>query len=353
MNENVDLRLFTAAQIRDWLYHGTQYAGLTERLIDKQRAYAILTNPYVTDDMSLISALFVNDELGAYTYVFPDLMERPADRLIYWNTTLYVAPKYEGRGYAFIVIAQICELYGADYFDLDAAKASVENLKYQGLKVVYIQNFLFKNKKIYRDSLKGKMAYMLYLLRRGNTHRSGLLKEIKSHGYKLQYTKYVDDELYFFIKEHSGSDVFLRKKDTFNWILQSPFMLESPIKERCVKKCAFSSIIKEFRLYGVEVKEKGETVGFIILRSTPDEWAVKYLYYDPSSYKSVFYAVMEHLLAYPKRYFFTSDQKLHDFVAKYNLFDQDTIYEKSFAYPENFCYDNGFHIQAGEGDNIT
>lgn len=354
MSDKVDLRLFTAAQIRDWLYHGTHYAGLSEHLIDKQRAFAILANPYVEDEMSLISALYVNDRLGAYTYVFPDLMEKPCERLIYWNTTLYVDPVYEGRGYAYIVIAQICELYGADYFDLDAAKASVENLKYQGLNVEYLHNYLFTNKNIHLNSPKGVISYVSNAINRlRKSRKNRLLMDISNSRYSLQYTSYVDDEMYEFIKTHSSKDVFLRKKETFNWILQYPFLLESPLRGRCREDCKFSSNIKEFKLYGVVVREDDKMVGFVILRSTPDEWAVKYLYYDSTDSKSVFLAIAEHLINYPKRRFFTTDEDLHDFVVGYNLYDHDSLYERSFAFPVSFDYDKGLNIQAGDGDNIT
>ena len=103
MKEAVDLKLYTVDQVRAWLVHNEDIAGLTERLIDKTRANALVTNPYVRDDMAIISAIFVNGTVAAYTYVFPDLMERPNNRLIFWNTTLYVNPKYEGRGYAYCV----------------------------------------------------------------------------------------------------------------------------------------------------------------------------------------------------------------------------------------------------------
>lgn len=354
MSDNVKLRLFTAAQIRDWLFHGTCYAGLSEYLIDKQRAFAILANPYVEDDMSLISALFVNDRLGAYTYVFPDLLEKPNNRMIYWNSTLYVDPKYEGRGYAYIVIAQMCELYGADYFDLDAAEASVENLKYQGLHIEYVPNYLLSNKNIHRNGLKGELSYLSNkLIKLINNRKNELSIGIANSRYTIQYTSYIDDEIYAFVKSHSSRDVFLRRKDTFNWILQYPFLLESPLEKRCRRTCEFSSIIKEFKMYGVVVREDDVIIGFMILRSTPEEWAVKYLYYDQMASMSVFHAVAEHLITYPKKRFFTADKGLHDFVAKYNLYDHDTLYNRSFAFPDNFSFNRGLAIQAGDGDNIT
>lgn len=353
MAEHVEMRLYTAGQLKDWLLHGLAVEGLSEELIDKCRAYALVKNPFVTDDMSLVSALFVNGGVGAYTYVFPDKMNRP-QRTIYWNTTLYVNPQYEGRGYAYCVIAAICELYGDDYFDLDAAEASVENLKYQGLTVTYLSQYVFRQKSIKGNSLKARAARTWERLRLRRCSKEAVLRRRLMQGnYELQYVNCVDDETYTFIKNHAEADLFLRRQETFDWILQHPFMQESPLHGRVKHRCQFASAMPVFRMYGIVVRRQGTIVGFLVMRATQDECAVKYIYYDPMAKEDVFLAVAEHLLAQPKSIFFTADKQLHDFVAQYNLFAHDMIYNKSFAYPNGFEYDENLRVQAGDGDNVT
>lgn len=354
MGETTDIRLYTASQIKNWLLHNKECDGLTECLIDRTRAYALVANPYVTDEMSLVSAIFVDQKVAAYTYVFPDLIQKPNERLIYWNTTLYVNPKYEGRGFAYCVIAQICELYGDNYFDLDAADASVENLRYQGLKVDYIPQYLLQNKNIDRKGLRGEFVYWKYKIEQYNRSKEGTLrKELDNASYNLKYVSFMDDSLYSFIRDHSDKDLFLRSQDTFNWILQSPFMQESPVVKRVKRECRFSSRKLEFRIFGVCIYLQEDLVGFTILRCSNEEWSVKYLYYDMNYENEVFLAITEHLITRPRRHFFTANKRLHDFVCKYGLFTKDTIYEKSFAYPADFTFDKTLAIQAGDGDNVT
>ena len=97
---------FSVSEVRNWLYHGLSERGLSEKLIAKQRAYAIVNNPYVNDDLYIISALFVNDEVAAYTYIFPDKVyfytysEKNEAQLIFWNSTLYCNPNFDGRVYS-------------------------------------------------------------------------------------------------------------------------------------------------------------------------------------------------------------------------------------------------------------
>ena len=354
MEEVVDIRLYTASQIKEWLFHNKEHEGLSDRLIDRARAHALVSNPYVTDDMALVSAIFVDRKVAAYTYVFPDLIQKPEKRLIYWDTTLYVNPKYEGRGFAYCVIAQICELYGEDYFDLDAADASVENLKYQGLTVDHVPQYLLYNKHIVREGIRGEYAYWKYKIERCRKSNEGALqKKLGDARYNLRYVSYIDDALYSFIQVHSDGDLFLRSQETFNWILRFPFMQESPLTKRVKRECRFSSKKLEFRIFGVCVYCRESLVGFTILRCTNDEWSVKYLYYDKSYENEVFLAVAEHLIVHPRRSFFTANKRLHDFVSEFGIFTQDTIYKKSFAYPANFDYDKTLAIQAGDGDNVT
>ena len=354
MGDKVDIRLYNTKQLKDWLYCNEEVEGLSEVLIDKTRAHALVTNPYVSDDMSLVSALFVNNKLVAYTCTFPDRMAKPKDKLIYWNTTLYVDRKYEGRGYAYCVIAQICELYGENYFDLDAAVASVENLKYQGLQIKYLPQYVLEQKAIRRKGLKGNIAGIredirMYFLKK----EKELRKDIAQSDYHLEYVNWVDSQTYSFIQSHADKDMFLRRQETFNWVLQNPFMQESPVHKRVRQQCQFSSTSKEFGMYGVRVLVGDQLIGFMILRASGTEWAVKYLYYEESAAKQVYFAVAEHLLLYKKHRFSTADKRLHDFIARYRLFAHDTIVPKSFAYPKYFEYDERLYIQAGEGDNVT
>lgn len=354
MGEVVDIRLYTASQIKEWLFHNKEHEGLTGRLIDKTRAQALVANPYVTDDMALVSAIFVDKQVAAYTCVFPDLIQKPERKLIYWATTLYVNPKYEGRGFAYCVIAQIGELYGENYFDLDAADASVENFRYQGLCIDYVSQYLLHNKNIVREGIRGEYAYWKYKIEKyKKSNERALLKKIKSARYCLRYVSYIDDALYSFIQGHSDGDLFLRSQETFNWILKFPFMQESPLARRVKKECRFSSTRSEFRIYGVCVYCQEGLAGFVVLRCASEEWSVKYLYYDKNYENEVFLAIAEHLVARPKRCFFTASKPLHDFVCRFGIFTQDAVYKKSFAYPADFVYDKALAIQAGDGDNIT
>ena len=360
MEEVVRLELFSVAEVKQWLISGISVRGLSEAIIAKPRAYAIIHNPYVTEDLKIISALFVNDQVVAYTCLFPDKVRvldwngNPMQKLIYWNTTLYCNPKYEGRGYAFCVIGQFCELYGDDYFDLDAAPASIENLKYAGLHVEYINQYQLARKTIGTIGLKSIIARIKEkcLLALMSKKRS-LRKQINTCTYTVEYVHFVDDETYRFICKHATNDLFLRTQEMFNWILTYPFMCSCPVISRVGSDNVFSSNRKQFAFYGVRVLVDNQLVGFCIYSDSEEVLYLNYLYYDINNEKEVYCSIAEHVVLADRAKVHTSNEKLWNFLSNYKLYLKSYVQKKSFAYPANFIYNHQYQMQAGDGDNIT
>lgn len=351
MNENIDLKLYSVADLKDYFFHNKPVELLSDKIISRTRAWSIINNPFSTDDLYVVSALFVNDEIAAYTHLFPD--EQDGQR-IYWNTTLYCAPKYEGRGYAAIVIGQFCELYGEHYFDLNAADASVANLKFCGLNVEYVPQYILSGKAISGKGLKAIGAKLLEKITYICTNqKKRLLQEIANATYTLKYTTYLDDKVYEFVREHSTNNVFLRPKEIFNWILTYPLMQESPLIKRVVTDSEFTSTRAAFRMFGVEVYDNEQLIGFYILNVSEKSVDVSYIYYDSEQEKKVFLSIAEHILQFNKPRVITTDERLLHFFQTYKIYTRTSKYKKSFSYPHGFVYDSSKMMQSGDGDNIT
>jgi len=348
--ESIDLKLFTVEQLRDWLIHNQPSQGLSEALISKQRAYSIIMNPYAKDDMSIISALFVDNQVAAYTACFPDIMERPKDMLIQWCTTLYVDPKYEGRGYAYIVLQQMIEEYGDTFLDLYAAEASQANISYAGLKIDYIEQYILSKRSIKAPRWIPKMLKGTYVRRIERLQKEKVLTELKQQSCILAYLPQMDDATYAFIKEHSQEDLFLRKQETFTWMLQHGFRQEGPLIDRVESTREFPGYNSIYRVYGVQVQKAGKIVGFYLLRNSSDDLAVKYLYYAKEYKDVVFASITEHILVLDRKSFVTFDKTLAEYISKMNHMYSLSIEQISFSYPASFTYDAFKRIQGGDGD---
>lgn len=351
MEENIRLELFTIAEVRNWLVHNQSVRGLSEKIISRTRAWAIVNSPYAKDDMYIVSALFVNDEVAAYTAVFPERMARP-NRLVYWDTTLYVAPKYEGRGYAAVVIGNICEQYGDDYFDHAAAEASVANFEFLGLPVYRVPQYIFRPKHFQLNTIKGRLAAIFDQLRNiGHiryVHKS--LSAIKKMEYQLRYVDFVDDETYAFIQSHSEGNIWLRTQDSFNWILQYGFEHEAPLLKR-VKQCSqFMSGNEQYARYAIQVWVDNWLCGFYILVRNRVQCVLKYLYVETMYKEQVFASIVEHVAHFRSAEFLTYSPDFNEYMEGRRLFSAKTIYQTSFTTPNGFKYDKTKCLQAGDGD---
>lgn len=350
MEESVQLKTFTVAQLRSWLYDNAEAEGLSDALIARTRAFAIVNNPFAEEDMIVISAIFVNGEVGAYTYAFPDKLRRP-DKTIFWNTTLYVNPKYEGRGYAYCVMGQMYELYGDSYFDLDAVEASVENFSYLGMKTDYVRQYVLSDKALSSD-LKGRIAGCLESVVLHFRHKK-VEKALESKEYQLVYVDFIDAATYAFIESHSQQDLFLRRREMLNWILKYPFFRESPLASRVPFDTVFTSTCPLFRIYGVKVLSGSLLVGFYMLRLSRDGLYVQYLYCESGYEELVYSSLAAHSLKFPNRCFVTADEHLAAFMENSRVYTKSTVIGRSFTHPASFEYDGQPVIQAGDGDNIT
>lgn len=349
--ENIELKLYTIAELRDWLIHNRPAAGLSEALISKQRAYAMIMNPHANDDMPVISALFINDEVAAYTACFHEVMAKPKDMSIQWWTTLYVNPKYEGRGYAYIVLQQMVEIYGNSFYDLDAAEASQANIQYIGLAIDYINRYIVGKIAIKPPFKMPRVLRNLYVRRLARQLKKNALAQLRMKPYTTEYTTFMDDATYAFLQQHSKSDLFLRKQEVFTWMLQHGFRQEGPSEQKNEINKEFPGSKPVYRIYGVRVICDGKLVGFYMLRHSSDDLAVKYVYYEQDYQDSVFASISEHLLLTDNSHFITHHEPLAKYISSMtDLFEKAHIEKISFAYPKSFNYHKEYQIQGGDGD---
>lgn len=350
-----ELKLYSVKDLKAWIEEGVSGNGLSEQIITKTRAYAIIHNPFVTDEMPVVASLWVSGEVAAFVAAFPEQLQRP-DCMTHWFHSLYVAPQHEGKGYGLIVLGSLMEQYGDDpIFDLDAVKTSVEILSYLGLKSGTFTQYDFRNKMIHRDSVKGALAYRYNQWQRylqSSKSLKNLRKAIKESVYSLQYERFVDQEAYDFMVSHSEGDVFLRKREMFNWMLGYPFVHEAPLMERVREKILFSSSKVWQRYYVVKVYVQSTLVGVYILCNSSTMLTLSYLYYDTDYQKDVLLSIAEHVLRLGNQRFATSNAVVADFIKNNGLFAIAKTTDTSFCYDERYEELAHRNIQGGDGDMI-
>lgn len=356
MADSPELRYYTAGQLKDWLIKGQAAEGLSEQVIARQRAWAIVNNPFVTDGMEIVSALFVDGKLAAYTACFPDRIERPEPKLIFWCTTLFCFPEFRGRGYGMFVLGHLMEAHEGLLFDVDAVDETNESLQFLGHKIEqFPQRIIYFEKSIRGNGIKAVAARLRerYALKRRQRKAQEALSDCLSKNYSLEYIRDIDEPTYRFIEAHSGEDFFLRSRGTLNWILSQPFLLTAPVGEKLVAQNNFSSSTAEFGFIAVKVFVSDQLVGFYILRTSQKELALKYLYFDAAFKEEVFSSITAHVIRLGRKTFASNDAEIAFFIENLSFHTRAETIHRSFAHPSDFSVPYRFYLHAGDGDMIT
>ena len=346
MEEQVRLELFTVQQVRQWLKTGKGERGLSDEVIPRTRAWAIINGPYAQEDDPVVVAIFVNDKIAAHVLTFPELIK---GERYWWFPDLWCAPEHEGKGYSLIVIGTIVEMFGADHcLDKWGAPEAVNVFQYLGLKTTYLPRYVL-GASIDKTTTKGKLVHVVRAIQKC-LHRL-VERPHKRENYSLRYLSFIDTETYGFIKDHRNDDYILHAQEFMNWVLQYPFTISAPLIDRVDDKLPFASAeVIETQLYAVQVLFEGRIVGFYLLKRVEQKLHVLYLYYEETLKKQLFASIRDHITRMQIEQCFTENNDLAIYLRKHIYFPKSSTVEVSFAYPTSMQQPVAGHVQLGDGD---
>lgn len=344
-----ELRLYTVADLREWIEHNHAAEGLSEQIIAPHRAYAIIHNPYVKDEDLVVAAIFVDGENVAYTTAFPEMID---SKRYWWFSTLWCDPKHRGNGYGLIVIGSLVEIYGAECcLDRWGAQDTVEIFAYFGHKATYTHRYALGSK-IDKSTPKGKIVAFARAAQKC-WHRL-FERPAKREDYTLRYIPYVDERTYAFIRAHKGNDYILRTQETLNWILHYPFSYSAPMTERIDKTLPiFKAETPYAEMFAVQVLERDELIGFYLTKQNADVLHILYLYYEDSKKSQVFASIRDHVKRMKIEQCVTEHKPLAEYLQKEIYFPKHSVHEISFSVPECMDLPKEGTVQYGDGDCFT
>lgn len=344
-----EIKLYTVADLREWLMHNHAVEGLSEQVIAPTRAWAIIHNPYVKDDDPVLAAIFDDGEMAAFTAAFPEIID---DKRYWWFTSLWCDPKHQGKGFGLIVIGSLAEVYGEEYIlDRWGAKETVEIFSCLGAQTVYTPRYIFGSK-INRKTAKGQLVYFVRLLQKG-LHKL-IEKPTKYEDYMLRYLSYIDDETYTFIQSHRGDDLFSRTQPMLNWILQYSFTQACPLIENTMPTTPFAPAkAPSNHIYAVQVWDKERLIGFYMMKHTEADLHMLYVYYDHDGMEKVFSSIIDHAKRMRIGQIATDNENLANYLRKNIYFPKHQTLQIHFAHPKSFILPEAVALQYGDGDNFS
>ena len=338
-----ELKLYTVADVREWLEHNHPAEGLSERVIAPTRAWAIIHNPYVKDEDAIVATIFEDGQLAAYTASFPEMIE---GKRIWWCSTLYCYPQFAGRGYGMIVVGSLMEAHELEQtYDRWAAQETIEIFNHFGYQTTYTSRYHLSDGKIDTSSFKGKLAYCAQELKKCMHPWPKASKA----DYTIQYALTIDDEVYAFMKTHKGTDLWLREKDMLDWIITYPFVKAGKNEKACV----FGADAKVYEYRVIKVYSIEQLIGVYVLRTTDDTLAVVYLYYAEESKEMLFASIVDQIIDLRPKSFVTENRDLLAYVRDRLYFPKIQEEKVSLSLPDNQQVLTNFTLQFGDGDSFA
>ena len=338
-----ELKIYTVADLRDWLENNHPAEGLSERVIAPTRAWAIIHNPYVKDEDAIVAAIFEDGELAAYTASFPDMLD---GKRVWWASTLYCYPKFTGKGYGLIVVGSLMEAHEQDFtYDRWAASETIEIFNHLGYQTTYTKRYHLSDKKIDTSTIKGKMADCVQEL---NKCLHPWPKASKTN-YTVKYVEHIDDEAYAFMKAHKKSDLWLREQDMLKWLIRYPFFKVGKQGNACI--FGDESRLYEYKIAKVYGDEQLQ--GVYVLRLHDEELSIVYLYYAEEKRDVIFESIIDQIIAIQPKSFITENHYLFERVRECLYFPKNEEENVSLSLPANQQDLANFTLQLGDGDSFA
>lgn len=342
-----ELKIYTVAQIREWLEQNKPAEGLSEQVIAPTRAWAIIHNPYVKEEDAIVAAIFEDGQLAAYTASFPDILD---GQRVWWASTLYCYPQYAGRGYGMIVVGSLMEAHEPDMtYDRWGALETVEIFNHYGYQTTYTLRYYLSDGKIDTSSPKGKLAYCAQELKK-SLHP---WPKQSNANYTLRYASYIDGEAYAFMKAHRGMNLWIKEQEMLNWILRYPFAQTSPIKAHAANDCVFTSFESSYSYLVMKVYDETNLVGVVVLRYFASSISVLYLYLEEKQKELVYTAITDHIIQNKPHTFITENIDCINFVRQRLYFPKMQEKSISISLPDSVELPIGCTMQMGDGDSFA
>lgn len=347
--ENIIYKLYTIAELRDFVLHNKEIVGLSYTLITRTRAYALLNNPHAKDADVVVAAVFVDNSPIGYTAIFPENFTKPdLQKTYYWGSTEWLEPEYRGKGISALMMRNLKNAIQNRYLGLDSTIASIKLDQKQGSEITYYPRYFF-----YLDKKKCQGIRSILKKNYVSIWNKNVLKKTALYDYTNEYVNFIDDQTYAFIVAHSTNDLFLKKREVLNWQLSNSFVLPIGNDDRTTKElCAFGSYVKDSWFKAVKVYVDHCLVGFYVIKCTNGICELKYLYYEESFYKNVFASVLRNILQSNVIEFKTFSKALYEFICHLGMksINSHCIEQVALTAPPGWLKDSSLYIQGGDGD---
>ena len=260
----------------------------TETLpITRHRALSYVRNPRADENDPVLLVAYHDKRVIGYLGILPDkCFVDDATYKMGWLTSWWVDPSCSAMGVGAILLFKALNAYdqyiGVSGSSREARQALDASQKFMDLKPL---RGLFKIFDVMVNEVVNLRS--VYWQRYNNPSRR----------LTFEYISDIDEETDHFMQRHSRHDLMRKEKTDLTWIMNNPWILSGPLKDRTSKRYYFSSRAGRFSYLGVKVfEDENEMIGFILHKVRDDRMSVLYSYFERQNAGKIAAAACHHAL---------------------------------------------------------
>lgn len=335
--------------------------------ISRLRALSQIKNPSAdAHDIVLILALNSNEKIVGFVGALPEKLSQYPNLKTAWNSCWYVS---KGNGkYAIPLFYKFMSVYNSNIMMRDMT-AHTKKILLQTGRFSVIKNL--KGVRLYFSlNLTKRLPELHSILR----YTKLILKIIdflidsfvrinnkifikKQHNLRPVYIKNTDKESEIFINKHNHKEIFNRKPESLNWIINNPWITDNPTKEQISEQQKyFFSIIKNQVLNTfVKLYKSEELISVMFLSLINGELRIPYLYFDKKNLPYIANFISRYIIDKRCKTFITFNSELAKSLKREIAFPfLKREFEKEFVVSKTIekYFTNKFNFQDGESDFV-
>jgi GNAT superfamily N-acetyltransferase len=256
-----------------------EYRRMTVLPISPQRAISQAKNPRAQPEDVVLALAWEGDELIGYRGAVPDqfFIHGDTPQRMAWLSCIWVSPAHRGKGVAKKLVDTMLEAWQNRviltefspevshlYRRSDHFTESMPLMGYRGYLRPNFAQILPPKKPIF-ETLKPLLRLADALLAIPNDLRISLFHQ-KKHACTIQAITKIDQSTAEFIAAQQQGELARRDRQTLNWMLQNPWVKESPEPDDVARRYHFTASARQFQTRALQLlNSEGQTIGVLLL----------------------------------------------------------------------------------------
>lgn len=306
----IKLRDITIGGLRNFI-DSEEYKSMTVIPVSRHRGISHIQNPMASADDKILFLAYDDNKFVGYLGAMPDELVKGDHRMkVAWLSCMWVDSSQRGKGIAPMLLTHAHEAWNGNLLITNFIPVAKKAYDKTGLFAEFkslpgIRGYLRFNLSGILIAKKPGLKRIKWLLKTFDCCLN-ILNEIRLLRWHLKYHlqdsvfEYVngmDDETMKFIADKSKLHLSPKKRESLEWLIRYPWILNAPFKDLNSSRYAFSSCIKDFNQHYIKLYDSSfKLIAFMILTYREAHLKTPYIFCDEADAKPVLRMIYAHAL---------------------------------------------------------